>query len=239
VWSNSFSAVWNLKEQGNGTLDEYLDSTGNSNDGQGGAGTGSAVPTRVSSVINYTQSFDGGDFISMGNVLSHGYSSTLTYSAWIKTTGNDMQIMGKANNLTDRGVWFYITPNGALGFYLYSYFLILTYEKSKWCSPYVNDGKWHLVHATYSGNSNPSGMNLYLDGELMTVDGTVNDATTGTVENTQPFNIGSVQNGAGYNYTGSIGHSRVASVVRSADWIRTESNNQSSPETFYGVELWQ
>ena len=36
-------------------------------------------------------------------------------------------------------------------------------------------------------------------------------------------------------YTGYMDELRIASVIRSADWILTEYNNQNSPSTFYTV----
>jgi hypothetical protein len=78
-------------------------------------------------------------------------------------------------------------------------------------------------------------MNLYLNGDLMAVGSTTNDSTLGTVEQTRLFTIGAVDDGSNGHYTGLIGHSRVAETVRSADWIKTEHNNQSSPSTFYSL----
>jgi hypothetical protein len=37
---------------------------------------------------------------------------------------------------------------------------------------------------------------------------------------------------------GSIDEGRVSNIARSADWIKTEYNNQSSPKTFNTVGSW-
>lgn len=234
VWSNNYQGVWHLKESGNGTASEFKDSTG-SYDGTGGDGDSGETPTRAEGNIGYCQSFDGNDFITMGNVLGKDYGDSFTYSNWIKTTDTSCQIMGKGNWGNDTGVWFWIQNDGALSLYLVSIFLIFTYEKIKDSSAAVNDNNWNLVTVTYNGNSNPSGMNLYLNGDLMGVGGTTNDATTGSVNSSVPFNISGANNGQGGEYTGLIGHSRVSSGVYSADLIKTEHNNQDSPSTFYSV----
>lgn len=237
VWDSVYSAVWHLDESGDGTSDEYEDSSGNGNHGQGGAGAGASTPTRTSDgKISYGQSFDGGDFITMGNTLSHGWGSTVSHSAWIKTSSSNVSIMSKANDATDRGEWVFINGSGQFHYYLISLFIIVYYEKSKYSSATVNNNEWHLLTVTYSGNSNPSGMNLYMDGQLMAVGGTVNETTSGTVENTRPFNIGSSDDGGGYSFTGLIDECRVSETVLSAGWIETEFNNQSSPGTFYSID---
>src|SRR5262249_7529463 len=51
VWDSNFKAVWHLKETGAGAAGEYLDSTSNANNGQGGGGTAAAVPTRTTGQI--------------------------------------------------------------------------------------------------------------------------------------------------------------------------------------------
>lgn len=235
VWSNNYEAVWQLKESGNGTGSEFIDSSGNNIHGTGGNGSASNTPTRTEGNIGYCQSFDGGDYITMGNVLSHGYGSTVSHALWIKTTDTSTQMMGKAVWATDQGEWVWILGNGTVGYYLYSFYVIFTYEKAKYSSLALNDNGWHLIQMTYNGNSNPSGMNLYADGNLLAVGGTVNDATTGNVENSNPFNIGSVNNGAGGNYNGLISLPRVSNTVRSLEWHQTEYANQNSPSTFYSV----
>lgn len=38
-----------------------------------------------------------------------------------------------------------------------------------------------------------------------------------------------------YTFNGSLDEARISAISRSADWIKTEYNNQSSPLTFYVV----
>jgi hypothetical protein len=56
LWDADFVGVWHLKEDGDGTADEFIDSSGNSNHGQGGSGTPGNIPTQTASgKIGYAQ----------------------------------------------------------------------------------------------------------------------------------------------------------------------------------------
>ena len=63
VWDSNYVAVWHLKESGDGTADEYTDSTSYGNHGQGGGGTSGYVPGQWAGteIINGAQDFDGTD----------------------------------------------------------------------------------------------------------------------------------------------------------------------------------
>ena len=94
-----------------------------------------------------------------------------------------------------------------------------------------NDGNWHYLVCTYqSGVTN--GTLCYADGQLkLTTTMTINAQTN-------PMDIGE----GGFNgqlFTGTIDEARFSTSVRSADWIKTEYNNQSSPSTFYAYGALQ
>jgi hypothetical protein len=68
VWDSNFVGVWHLKESGNGTLNEFFDSTSKVNHGTGGKGYSSFVPTQSAGKVGYGQTFDGtNDLIDMAN----------------------------------------------------------------------------------------------------------------------------------------------------------------------------
>src|SRR3989338_5281148 len=76
-------------------------------------------------------------------------------------------------------------------------------------------------------------VHIYLNGSEVTYQTTTNGATLDTDAN-DPFMIGA--QGAGLrDWNGGIDEARVSNIIRSADWITTEYNNQSSPSTFYAV----
>lgn len=87
VWDSNYKVVWHLKESGNGTASEFADSTSTAVHGQGGGGTASAVPTRVTGNIGYGQSSDGtNDYIKIPDNGNFTLSATndYTWSTWIK-----------------------------------------------------------------------------------------------------------------------------------------------------------
>jgi cellulose synthase/poly-beta-1,6-N-acetylglucosamine synthase-like glycosyltransferase len=68
TWDSNYVGVWHLDQSGDGTLDEFKDSTGNANDGTGGKGYSGYTPTRSTAQIGYGQTFDGtNDFIDMAS----------------------------------------------------------------------------------------------------------------------------------------------------------------------------
>ncbi|MCK4785002.1 MAG: DUF2341 domain-containing protein [Desulfobacteraceae bacterium] len=59
VWDANCKAVWHLKEIGNGTEDEFKDSSGNANHGTGGGGNPDKTPTQADGKIYKGQAHDG------------------------------------------------------------------------------------------------------------------------------------------------------------------------------------
>jgi len=99
VWDSNFRGVWHLGETGDGTAQEYKDSTSNNNDGQGGAGDGAKTPT-----LRAFQMGDGQDFESSAsqyinipdsNSLDIAASLTLETWVWIDTNSAVMDFIGK------------------------------------------------------------------------------------------------------------------------------------------------
>lgn len=89
----------------------------------------------------------------------------------------------------------------------------------------VSTGQWHYIVAVQSGGT---GEQLYVDGQLAAQSNTVQNANgNGTCE------IGN--NSVSETFPGLIDELRISSVARSADWIGTEYNNQSSPSSFYSL----
>ncbi|MHA2276436.1 MAG: hypothetical protein ACXAC2_11735, partial [Candidatus Kariarchaeaceae archaeon] len=84
VWNSGYAAVWHLRELGTGVFGEFKDSSSNNNDGRGGGGFPSYVPTRISGKIGYAQEFDGtGDFINIVSSSSLRITgSSVTIEAW-------------------------------------------------------------------------------------------------------------------------------------------------------------
>jgi hypothetical protein len=86
-------------------------------------------------------------------------------------------------------------------------------------------GVWSHIVAVYDG----AAIKVYKDG----VAGSPT-ARTGNLY-TDNTNIQFGQWGSGFNFSGSIDEVRISDVARSADWIKTEYNNEHSLSSFYTV----
>jgi len=231
TWTDR-DAVWHLIESGNGTTDEFLDSTLNGNDGTGSGG----IPAQSTGKIGDCQSFDGTtDYINMGNVLTKTPSNQATWSCWINSTdtGDSSAVMSKADatgNYTGNWPLWLENDEGDLEFYLYDN---AANEVSKDGVTTVNDGAWHYIVATYSGNGLQSGVSLYVDGSLLSFSGGATD-TLGAYTNNFSFNIGCVDDSR-YFYQGLIDEAQVRPAVIPISTIQTEYNNQNNPAAFFTV----
>jgi hypothetical protein len=95
-------------------------------------------------------------------------------------------------------------------------------------------GTWYHVAVTYNAGS----IITYINGAQ---DGTASKGATINDDSGYNFNIGYHDAANGLYWQGRADEARLSSVARSADWIRTEYNNQNSPSTFHyvmGQEQW-
>jgi hypothetical protein len=87
--------------------------------------------------------------------------------------------------------------------------------------------KWYLIAGTYDG----SNMRLLLDGlevHSAAKAGNLRVNSWNIALGNNPGNTSST----GYSMDGQLDEVRILSVARSADWLKTEYNNQSNPDTF-------
>jgi hypothetical protein len=233
VWDSNFKGVWHLKESHSIAPGNYKDSTsdpahGTLTDSNANSSTGSG---RIGESVNFA---GDSDYIDHGNPTKLQITGSLTLSAWIKLAnynGPTNRIVEKVGAGGMRGYelslddWiapnynnlaFYASPDGAAfsGKYQDSPFSINT---------------WVLVHAVY--NASTQTVALYRDGQA--ISSTSEGSIPSTIHNPSVnFRIGARSNGNG-PFHGNIDEVRVSNAARSADWIRAEFNNQTSPSSFY------
>src|SRR6266481_825978 len=221
VWDSSFLNVLHFA---NPTTFNGADSTGDSNTG-----------TLESPASAATGKMGGALYSSTGDVnRAHGYnhgSNNVTLSAWVKTTdkldiidefgaNNDLLYLmvgdpfGLSTSFAHKAVIFYGETNdfnlpAAVG------------------TTNVDDGNWH--HIVGIRDETNKQLRIYVDGVL---EGT----TTYTgLSTSNPSGVNSrIGLGLGYGL-GYVDEFRESHTSRSADWIKTEYNNQSSPSTFYTI----
>lgn len=217
TFSNNFLHVYHLKD---GTTLSLTNSTGDVN------------LANQNSCTATTGQIDGA--VAMLSASSQHLNSsagtaganTLTFSAWVKATsfpnsyncvmqlasaGNKVSVFfvksnGKMYFYTDTGVSTSVSFDGTGSHTLSTgtwYYLTMVYDSTSGLIGYVNAASDNTVAA----NGNPSASRTFVD-------------------------IGNYSISAGLRWNGSIDEVRYSQVVRSANWITTEYNNQSAPGTF-------
>lgn len=222
VWDDNYTAVWHLGETGDGSTNEFRDSTGNYH-GRGGNGNSARVPARVDGKVGYGQLFDGtDDFITFGDVLDNP-TNDFTISAWTKTTstatGNSNGIVyKKSTGQTEApGVQFF-QPEGVYRLRIgdgtnYT-------EVSTW--PHLlNDGEWHQGVAVAERGVEIA---MYADGILRN---TGPQEWTTDITSSIWLSIGVlfIDPNVYHPFNGTIDEVRFSNIVRSPSWIKFEYNN--------------
>lgn len=217
--SNYFQGVWHSQ---NASTTTVADSTAN-----GATGTKLAVgePVEATGKIDKAQSYDGSnDYVDAGTNTITGTNS-FTLSAWINTTTVSKYSGAIAIGSSAGGQSAYIgtvytaqvgtSSSIGGGFYGQNY-----------GSGITTLNQWVHVAMTFSGGNAAA---IYVDG-VQKVTNTYTPNLQGTYRR-----VGRIGSDTSYNFSGLIDEARIASTARSADWVATEYNNQSSPSTFYAV----
>jgi hypothetical protein len=233
VWNengaNNFKAVWHMKETG--TNPTVNDSTSS------GINSSSQVWTPSIGQIDGGGSFNGSNnYINLGKTLNSALQSNVpfTISSWIKTSSASGDVVTNSSFSTPYiGTEFLVTA-GKLR-------LDITQNANnlirKTSTASVNNGSWRYVTATNSGSNTAAGVTLYIDGQAAANTVDYDNVSAGALSTTN-LEIGA-RDGTNLPFNGSIDEVHVSNTVRSADWIKTEFNNQSSPSTFYAISVRQ
>ncbi|HXW98965.1 MAG TPA: DUF2341 domain-containing protein [Methanomicrobiales archaeon] len=252
LWGDAgYVAVWHLSENGTGLPNEYKDSTGNPNGGQGGAGSSAQVPVATNGEIGNGNSFDGSnDHIDVGMdaTIANIFASGGTFSAWIYPRGlggtSEGRVGDKAssNNCgTGCSGWalHLQAPN------LLRFRQGFTLSAGNWSTPAnsIAMNSWQYVAVTYNSGDLVDPPAIYLNGasQVVTVNSTPVGGSVPSTDVARKMRIGAYQGGTGRGFNGVIDEVRVSKLIRSASWIATEYANQASPSTFYSVggeETW-
>ena len=158
--------------------------------------------------------FDGSDdYIDFGQILEFSKNQSFSYTCWFNqpTDSGAASIMGRQSaSPVYRGPLLWSQNN--------KIYWRLKYDGSESILVYNNTAHstdvWNHIVATYDGSSNNTGLNLYLNGSLVT-----NVSRTGTISNdvTGPisFNIGANNSNSNY-FDGKIAVARVYNKELSA-----------------------
>jgi len=231
VWDSNYVGVWHLNESGNGTADEFKDSTSYTNHGQGGGGTASQIPTQTDAKIYKGQNFDGGnDYVDCGsdaNLTSD--LDTFTVTAWVKSPGGyDYEPL----------IGWTATVHPALYYEMHAstdsllWMASSNYRYFSYTPVDIVDDNWHHIAFVMPGSaqSDITNAKLYADGQVQTAGSTI--ASEAQKSKTNFF----IAKSAGSYYgKGIFDEVRVSNIIRNASWINTSYNTMNSPSTFLSV----
>lgn len=220
TWDTNYKGVWHLP---NGTTLGLNDSTSNSNTGSL-TGTVPATTGQIDGASSWSNNVS--NFISIPNSASTDLTtSALTVSAWINltNTGTYQVIFGKMDGTGgNQRKWnLYVNGSGLFGWEIGNSSNQFNIEQGA-----VSYGNWHYMVGYYDGTN----MIAYLDGvnvSSISHSGALPSRTSAAL-------IGKFINGI-FPLNGKVDEIRLSNIARSADWIKTEYNNQSNPGTF---ETW-
>jgi RHS repeat-associated protein len=225
VWDTNYKGVWHLSD--NAATTSVSDSTA-ANNGSNQANTSSkSAAGQISKSLSYNGS---SDYTDLGtNVGNYVLSDSFTLEAWVNPSLDSANRAVFGNAFAAAGYLFRITTGNKLRFILISDGNNYNGRDSSTLS-----AGWHHMVGVWSGLGNP---NVYIDGVLDNA-ATVTGGTMSTITTAAHTRIGSTpESGSGYEcyFNGNIDEVRSSKSARSADWIKTEYNNQKSPSTFYSV----
>ena len=234
VWDSDYKGVWHLSEDPSIGAPQMQESTSNNFDGtsNGTMTSGDQVAGKTNGALD----FDGSnDYIGAGNQTALNAGSAFTISGWINRTANSPTgiagvIAGKWNGTGSSGWFLEVTDSDQGAANQIRFFVGGLSDTSLYSTTStVSNSTWYYVTAVYNGSNKI----LYMNGSSVG-----SEASTGTpTTTTDAFQIGyDIASGATNNYfAGILDEVRVSNAARTADWVTTEYNNQSSPSTFYTV----
>ncbi len=228
TWDGNYKGVWHQAE--NAANSNVKDSTGN----QDGIATNfnSATPQNTN-IVATTGQIDGAfnyrtanyDWVDLGVNSADSLTNNFTVSVWVE--GNDFT--GVYGLLTHQNAggdgWGLVTTGDSK--ISFSSFVGGAYYIST--NSAVSTGSWHyLVGVINSGTRY-----IYLDGVQQTLTDTNLPAANTTVHGAIGKFYGDAD--SAWFRQGILDEARISGSVRSADWIKTEYNNQNSPSIFMSI----
>ena len=228
VWSNGYAAVYHMGSSGTISASDSVRSnngTINSVSASGGAigGAGNFAGT-------------GSSYIQLPNSSSLKPTSAITLESWVRP--NSMNGWNKifALDYNSNGSWATPTLSYTLSAYSTSnqpaFQLALNNQWTNLTSGHqVPFTSWTHLVGTYDGSM----MRIYFNGAQDNTLSTSGSIQYGTSKEVLLGKSTIYASGIVEAWDGKLDELRISSVARSADWIATEYNNQSSPSTFLNV----
>jgi hypothetical protein len=211
---NGFVGVWHMEGAAN-----VADATGSGLAAVGpGGGTPGASPAGN---IGPARSFDGStQYFTVANDARLNVTAALTMSLWVNATNwaGSTRLLQKSdpaeNNAGQYGLRDDSNNKMAMN--------INGIHTNSGLGDSPSTGEWHLIHGTFDGSTTIQ----YQDGVAVASGSVAGPIANGTGELT----IARRPDGTGY-LTGVLDEVRISGVVRGADWVRLEYENQKASQT--------
>ncbi|HSG98023.1 MAG TPA: DUF2341 domain-containing protein, partial [Woeseiaceae bacterium] len=209
VWSNGYAGVWHLKEDPSGTAPQMNDSTSNALHATsvGSMTSGNQIGGKIDGALD----FDGSDDYLQSS--DYDITGAITVSAWVNwdaISASNEGIISKRTDDENAGNWTLRFNSG-----LYEWMLWSGIDSSDklYSVSAPTAGQWEYVVLTFDDPTNTA--KIYLDGGL---DNSSTSMTKSLADT--PEIIKFAQHGQGATtLNGKLDEVRLASAVRSADWI--------------------
>ncbi|MEM9325576.1 MAG: DUF2341 domain-containing protein [Bacteroidota bacterium] len=229
TWANAYRAVWHMDEV------NPVDATANGFN-LTNQGTANNTSAQIGSGRAFTRSES--DYLDLPgtNNLINGVSQ-VTMSAWINTSDrNDAQVIfgtsinGSANSRASMEI---ITGSEAINVGGRADDTNAFRSVQETTGSIQNNDQWYYVAGVIDYST--GFIYIYVDGVLTESGLRSFNATATSGTNSTHAAIGSEDNGGNNFFGGSIDEVRVSNTSRSANWIKTEYDNQLNPGTFLTV----
>ena len=218
TWDSNYKGVWHFP---NGTTLTTNDSTSG-----GHTGTVNGGVTAGSGQIDGAGVFDGTGYINTSPPSSTAMTN-FTVSAWFYRNGaQDTSNPAIVSDVYSGNVNYEIEFVGGSQTYIEGGYYNSGWHRSP--SIYIGNQTWTYVVLTYNGST----ISLSLNAGTPV---TTSDSTTPATDNTG-MRIGRRWDNP-YYIAGTIDEVRISNIARSADWIKTEYNNQNNPNSFTSISI--
>lgn len=216
VWDANYRAVYHMADNAANTI--VRDSNA-ANNGTNGANTnGKTIAGKIANALTYNGSTDK-------TTTSMSRTTAFTWELWFKAASipgagsyaSLITIDGSKEVLMD-------LSNSAGSFTADDGLAVGNYGVTG-----LSTDTWYHLVMVRTGNSATNGYKFYLNGVAKT------PANTGNLSSGNTITLGYRPDNAAQAFNGVEDEVRISNNVRSADWIATEYNNQSSPSTFYSI----
>lgn len=216
VWTSDYKAIYHLNN--NNFSDSTINANTLSNLSTTNYATGKIAGARDFNMLSsqYMRKLSASG-IAAGNVM--------TLSAWARhdSTMSVRNILVVSDEVNNKAFNMMFRNTYGFGLWMFGGDMVLP----SYIFPSINE--WHYYVATFDG----ANCGLYIDGEEVAYGAAQQTIQTGTWKE---IVVGAYYDGGGGEYwDGQIDEPRFSQIVKSADWIKTEYNNQNSPHTFYTI----